>query len=92
MAPNFLDNIDDVPVETQLILLELPLTAPSDLTTNQNQNQRSANSNKQKDDIQSDRNKLSYATEGEVLSDIKAKLFSDKSFSQKKICHHRSAH
>ena len=84
MAPTFLNNVDDVPVETQLILLELPLTAPSDIICNQNQNERAANSQKQKNKIDNDRDQLSYALEKESSSEIKSKLFSDKSFSQKK--------
>lgn len=84
MAPTFLNNVDDVPVETQLILLELPLTAPSDIIFNQNQNDRSTNNQKQKNQIENDKDQLSYAFEKELSSEIKSKLFSDKSFSQKK--------
>ena len=84
MAPTFLNNVDDVPVETQLILLELPLTAPSVIICNQNQNDRATNSQKQISGINNDKDQLSYAFENESSSEIKSKLFGDKSFSQKK--------
>lgn len=85
MAPTFLSNIDDIPVETQLILMEIPSSSP------ETSNYGLANivNKKQKTDsptTKTFKNQQSTTEKEEDLgfSEAKLKLFGDKSFSQKK--------
>ena len=79
MAPTFLNNVDDVPVETQLILLEIPLTAPDNIN-----NIINIKRNDKKKDDKKGRSPNKLLEEEEDTADRLSKLFSDKSFSQKK--------
>ena len=93
MAPTFLNNVDDVPVETQLILLELPLTVPEIQNKNQNSNSNGGNNYRKNSNRDSSKDKsrdnnqsnqfLPTDEEGNTVEN-KSKLFSDKSFVQKK--------
>lgn len=84
MAPNFLDDADDIPVETQLILLEIPSSS-----TESNYSPTSNSNRKQKSDTKAGKISKSQqisldAIDASNLKGTKLQLFSDKSFSQKK--------
>ena len=81
MAPTFLSDVDDVPVETQLILLEIPLSSPeANYSTNDTNKKVKGDSPIAKGAKQS----LKESTESGTLDEARIKLFSDKSFSKKK--------
>lgn len=85
MAPTFLSNIDDIPVETQLILLEIPSSSPE----TSNYGLANIANKKQKLDGPNAKSFKNQITATEIIEDseisgAKVKLFGDKSFSQKK--------
>lgn len=77
MAPTFLSDVDEVPVETQLILLEIPLSSPeANYSTMSEINKK----------VKGDSLKQSFKESAEpgTVDEARVKLFSDKSFSKKK--------
>ena len=84
MAPNFLDDADDIPVETQLILLEIPSSS-----SESNYSPTSNSNRKQKSETKAGKVTRNQQSNSDVIDTTdqkgnKLKLFSDKSFSQKK--------
>jgi hypothetical protein len=85
MAPTFLSNIDDIPVETQLILMEIP----SSSTETSNYGLANIANKKLKADSSTTKAFKNQPSTTEKVEEsnfleAKLKLFGDKSFSQKK--------
>lgn len=82
MAPTFLSDVDDVPVETQLILLEIPLSSPEASYSTLNVTNKKAKGDSLL--AKSPKQPLQESTEVGNLEEARVKLFSDKNFSKKK--------
>ena len=82
MAPTFLSDVDDVPVETQLILLEIPLSSPEANYSTMNDTNKKIKGDSPV--AKGSKQPLKELTESGALDEARVKLFSDKSFSKKK--------
>lgn len=84
MAPNFLDDADDIPVETQLILLEIPSSSSESNYSSTNNSNRKQKSETKAGKINKNQQSSVDVIDASDVNGAKLKLFSDKSFSQKK--------